>query len=166
MCKLKEIKQPMKKILLILVVMLIAIQFFQPEKNISSVKSVNHISNKYPIPDNVRVTLEKSCYDCHSNNTRYPWYAKLQPVAWWLNSHVDEGKGEINFDEFLTYPAKKARHKMEEVNEMVKEGEMPLNSYTWVHKEAVLSQTEKLAIANWAVSTMKVIEAENNLKPE
>jgi hypothetical protein len=156
----------MKKILLILVVMLIAIQFFQPEKNISSVKSVNHISNKYPIPDNVRVTLEKSCYDCHSNNTRYPWYAKLQPVAWWLNSHVDEGKGEINFDEFLTYPAKKARHKMEEVNEMVKEGEMPLNSYTWVHKEAVLSETEKLAIANWAVSTMKVIEAENNLKPE
>lgn len=114
----------------------------------------------------MQLILDKACYDCHSNNTRYPWYANVQPVAWWLNSHVEEGKGEINFDEFLTYPAKKARHKMEEVNEMVKEGEMPLNSYTWVHKEAVLSQSEKLAIANWAVSTMKVIETENNLKPE
>jgi hypothetical protein len=112
------------------------------------------------------VILDKACNDCHSNNTKYPWYSNFQPVAWWLDHHVDEGKGEINFDEFLTYPAKKARHKMEEVNEMVKEGEMPLNSYTWVHKDAVLTQAEKLVLAEWAVATMKTIETENNLKPE
>ena len=110
--------------------------------------------------------MDKACNDCHSNNTKYPWYATFQPVAWWLDHHVDEGKGEINFDEFLTYPAKKARHKMEEVNEMVKEGEMPLNSYTWIHKDAVLTQAEKLVLAEWAVATMKTIETENNLKPE
>jgi hypothetical protein len=156
----------MKKVVYVLVVLLLVIQFFRPEKNISTGVSENHISKKYATPEEVKIILDKSCNDCHSNNTRYPWYANLQPVAWWLNDHVEEGKGEINFDEFLTYPAKKARHKMEEVNEMVKEGEMPLNSYTWVHKEAVLSQSEKLAIANWAVSTMKVIETENNLKPE
>lgn len=156
----------MKKVVYVLVILLLAIQFFRPEKNISTVVSQNHISKKYTTPEEVKIILDKSCNDCHSNNTRYPWYANVQPVAWWLNDHIEEGKGEINFDEFLTYPAKKARHKMEEVNEMVKEGEMPLNSYTWVHKEAVLSQSEKLAIANWAVSTMKVIETENNLKPE
>lgn len=156
----------MKKVGYVLVVLLLAIQFFRPEKNISTGVSENHISKKYETPEEVKIILDKSCNDCHSNNTRYPWYANLQPVAWWLNDHIEEGKGEINFDEFLTYPAKKARHKMEEVNEMVKEGEMPLNSYTWVHKEAVLSESEKLAIANWAVSTMKVIETENNLKPE
>jgi len=156
----------MKKIILGIVVLLVLIQFFRPEKNSSTGISENHISKKYATPDEVKIILDKACYDCHSNNTNYPWYANFQPVAWWLDHHVDEGKGEINFDEFLTYPAKKARHKMEEVNEMVKEGEMPLNSYTWVHKDAVLTQAEKLVLAEWAVATMKTIETENNLKPE
>lgn len=156
----------MKKVLLGFLVLLVAIQFFQPERNSSNEFSANHISKKYTIPDDVNLILEKACNDCHSNNTHYPWYANVQPVAWWLNHHIEEGKAEINFDEFLNYPAKKARHKMEEVNEMVKEGEMPLNSYTWVHKDAKLDQSEKLAIANWAVATMKTIEAESNLKPE
>jgi hypothetical protein len=156
----------MKKIILIVVVLLVVIQFFRPEKNISSVPSSNNIVKKYNTSNEVKVILDKACNDCHSNNTKYPWYFNFQPVAWWLNHHVDEGKGEINFDEFLTYPPKKARHKMEEVNEMVKEGEMPLNSYTWVHKEAVLTQAEKLILAEWAVATMKTIESENNLKPE
>lgn len=156
----------MKKIILGIAVLLVVIQFFRPEKNISSTPSANNIAKKYNTSNEVKVILDKACNDCHSNNTKYPWYSNFQPVAWWLDHHVDEGKGEINFDEFLTYPPKKARHKMEEVNEMVKEGEMPLNSYTWVHKDAVLTQAEKLILAEWAVATMKTIETENNLKPE
>ena len=156
----------MKKIILGIAVLLVVIQFFRPEKNSSSAPSANNIAKKYNTPNEVKVILDKACNDCHSNNTKYPWYSNFQPVAWWLDHHVDEGKGEINFDEFLTYPPKKARHKMEEVNEMVKEGEMPLNSYTWVHKDAVLTQAEKLILAEWAVATMKTIETENNLKPE
>jgi hypothetical protein len=156
----------MKKIVLGIAVLLVLIQFFRPEKNTASAPSANNIAKKYNTPNEVKVILDKACNDCHSNNTKYPWYANFQPVAWWLDHHVDEGKGEINFDEFLTYPAKKARHKMEEVNEMVKEGEMPLNSYTWIHKDAVLTQAEKLVLAEWAVATMKTIETENNLKPE
>jgi len=156
----------MKKFILGIAVLLVVIQFFRPEKNISSTPSANNIAKKYNTSNEVKVILDKACNDCHSNNTKYPWYSNFQPVAWWLDHHVDEGKGEINFDEFLTYPPKKARHKMEEVNEMVKEGEMPLNSYTWVHKDAVLTQAEKLILAEWAVATMKTIETENNLKPE
>ena len=120
----------MKKIILGIAVLLVVIQFFRPEKNSSSTPSTNNIAKKYNTSNEVKVILDKACNDCHSNNTKYPWYSNFQPVAWWLDHHVDEGKGEINFDEFLTYPPKKARHKMEEVNEMVKEGEMPLNSYT------------------------------------
>lgn len=156
----------MKKIILGIAVLLVIIQFFRPEKNTSTAPSANNIAIKYNTSNEVKVILDKACNDCHSNNTKYPWYANVQPVAWWLDHHVDEGKGEINFDEFLTYPPKKARHKMEEVNEMVKEGEMPLNSYTWVHKDAVLTQAEKLVLAEWALATMKTIETENNLKPE
>jgi hypothetical protein len=109
--------------------------------------------------------LEKACYDCHSNNTVYPWYANVQPVGFWLDDHVNEGKGELNFDEFLTYPPKKARHKMEKVVEEVKEGGMPLDSYTWIHKNALLTPEEKTEITAWADNIAKQIATENNLPP-
>lgn len=72
----------------------------------------------------------------------------------------------MNFDAFMTYKPKKARHKMEEVNEMVKEGEMPLSSYTLVHRDAKLTMEDKLVLADWAVATMKAIEAEHKLNPK
>lgn len=148
----------MKKIGIAIAVTLIIIQFIRPDRNIASAKNANHISNKYSTPENVALVLDKACYDCHSNTTRYPWYATIQPVAWWLDHHIKEGKGEINFDEFLTYSPKKAKHKLEEVNEMVKEKEMPLESYTWMHKEANLTDAERLIIAEWAIETMNAID--------
>lgn len=152
-----------KKILIGLLFVLIFLQFIRPERNISEGKSANHISNKYAVPENVDAILKKACNDCHSNNTVYPWYANVQPVGMWLADHVKEGKGELNFDEFLTYSPKKAHHKLEECIEMVKEGEMPLNSYTWIHKDANLTQDEKVAITDWASATMQRIATENNL---
>jgi hypothetical protein len=152
-----------RKILIGLLVILVVLQFIRPEKNISAERSANHISNKYAVPANVEGIFKKACYDCHSNNTSYPWYANLQPVGLWLADHVKEGKGEMNFDEFLTYSPKKAHHKLEECIEMVKEGEMPLGSYTWIHKDAVLTQDEKVAITDWASATMQRIATENNL---
>lgn len=146
--------------------MLLLLQFVRPTRNIAEGKSPNHISNKYAIPANVATVLEKACYDCHSNNTVYPWYTNIQPIGLWLQNHVNEGKGEMNFDEFLTYSPKKAHHKMEECIEMVKEGEMPLGSYTWIHKDANLTQEERSAITDWASAIMKQIEKENNLQPE
>jgi hypothetical protein len=156
----------LKKILLVLLFALLLLQFIRPTKNISEGVSPNHISNKYAVPASVSTILEKACNDCHSNNTVYPWYTNIQPVGLWMQDHVDEGKKELNFSEFLTYPAKKARHKMDEVIDMVKEGEMPLDSYTWIHKNAVLSQEEKSALTDWASATMKQIEIANNLPPE
>lgn len=155
-----------RKILLVLLVALLLIQFIRPEKNKSEGKSANHISNKYSVPAEVSGILEKSCNDCHSNNTVYPWYANIQPVAWWLQDHVNEGKKELNFSEFLSYSPKKARHKMDEVIEMVKEEEMPLPSYTWIHRNAKLTEAEKTSLTSWASALMKQIEKDNNLPPE
>jgi len=155
-----------KKIAMGLLVALVIIQFFKPARNISSEKSPNDITNKYAVPASVQEILKTSCYDCHSNNTVYPWYANIQPVAWWLADHVNEGKNELNFSEFLTYSPKKAHHKLEEVNEMVKEGEMPLQSYTIIHQNAKLSEPQKLEIATWADGLMKEIALANNLQPE
>src|SRR4051812_32405218 len=123
-----------KFILFLLLFVLIGIQFFRPERNIHEGAPGKDIGSYYAVPAEVGPILKKACFDCHSNNTRYPWYANVQPVAWWLNNHIQDGKRELNFDEFGSYSPRKQYHKMEEAAEQVKKGEMPLPSYTWIHK--------------------------------
>jgi hypothetical protein len=94
--------------------------------------------------------LQNSCYDCHSNQTNYPWYTQIQPIGFWLNNHVKEGKEELNFSEFVLYKQKKQLHKLDEMIEMIEEQEMPLKSYTWVHTSAELTPEQKSILVNWA----------------
>lgn len=147
-----------KRILLVLLVALIAIQFVRPAKNESTDKS-KHISTLYAVPADVNTILTKACNDCHTNNTLYPWYASVQPVTWWLDDHIKEGKSHLNFDDYSTYSLRKQYHKMEEVIEQVKEKEMPLNSYTWVHRDAKLSDEERVALTTWAQTVMDTMKA-------
>jgi len=148
-----------KKILLVLLAALIVIQFIHPKKNKSEGPQPNYIGNIFNIPEDVKAILAKACNDCHSNNTRYPWYANLQPVHWWLRNHIKEGKKKINYDEFTHRPLRYQYHKMEETIELVKEGEMPLNSYTWTHKDAKLTDEEKSKLTGWAQSVMDTMKA-------
>lgn len=143
----------------VLLAALIAIQFFHPKRNKSEGPQPNYIGKVYAIPDDVQSIMAKACNDCHSNNTRYPWYSKIQPVHWWLNKHVVEGKKKINYDEYTNRPLRYQYHKLEETIEMVKEGEMPLNSYTWTHKDAKLTEEEKAKITGWAQSVMDTMKA-------
>jgi hypothetical protein len=140
----------LKRILIVIVIILVIIQFIRPTKNVHPGTQPNSIMNKYPASAEVKGILEKTCYDCHSNNTRYPWYNNIQPVAWWLNNHIKDGKRSLNFDEFLTYPANRQAKKMKQVIDEVKEGEMPLSSYTIIHKDAKLTDPEKQALLGWA----------------
>jgi len=155
-----------RKIFLALLLIFVAIQFIRPEKNISAQISANDITAHYTVPEDVLKALKISCYDCHSNNTIYPWYYNIQPVAWWMADHVKVGKEEINFSEFGSYAPKKQRHKLGEVIHQVKENEMPLDSYLWIHKNAALSDAQKNSIISWADSLKKSIETKNNLPPE
>ena len=93
-------KKVFKTIGWILLLALIGIQFFHPTKNIAIGIQPNAITNVHAVPDNVNSILKKTCNDCHSNNTVYPWYHKIQPVDWWMNNHINEGKGKFNFDEY------------------------------------------------------------------
>ena len=147
-----------KKIFLVLFVALIVIQFIRPAKNVSGEKS-NDISTKYKMSDRVRLVFDKACADCHSNNTKYPWYASIQPLGLWLDHHVDEGKGEFNINEFAAYRIAKQNHKLEEVIEQVKEDEMPLKSYTLIHKEADLTEAERELLTQWCQSIMDTLKA-------
>jgi len=146
-----------KRILLILLVLLVIIQFIRPAENHSDKLSANDITLQYPVPDTVLSILKRSCYDCHSNNTSYPWYNRVQPVAWWLNSHVTEGKRELNFSEFASYPLKKQARKLKNTVKEIKEGDMPLNSYLWIHIDAALDQGQKNILVYWADSLQRII---------
>jgi hypothetical protein len=149
----------LKKILIGLLALLIIIQFFRPERNLSNDNTAS-IATKYAIPDSVETILRKACYDCHSNKTEYPWYANVQPVAWWLNSHIEEGKGHLNYSSFTTRPLASQFHTFEETVEEVEEGEMPLDSYTWlgVHSDANLTDAERDALVSWAKAQMDTLK--------
>ncbi len=144
----------------ILLVGFIILQFFRPAKNVQASAQPYHISTRFSIPADVTTILEKACYDCHSNNTRYPWYYNIQPVGIWMNNHVIEGKNGLNFSEYTNRRLRYQYHKMEEVVELVNEGEMPLDSYTWTHGDARLKPEEKTKLVNWAESIMDTLEAQ------
>jgi len=139
-----------KKILLVLLVLLIIIQFIHPSRNISKGEQPNNISRTFNVPTEVRTVLDKACMDCHSNNTRYRWYFKIQPLDWWLTHHINEGKQELNFDEYTNKPLRYQYHRMESTVDQIKKDEMPLNSYVWVHKDAILTDSEKNVLISWA----------------
>jgi hypothetical protein len=139
-----------RKILLIILVIFIMIQFIRPDMNRAEGAQPNDISTIHKAPDDVDRILKTVCYDCHSNKTNYPWYFNIQPLAWWLNGHIEEGKEHLNFSEFAAYPLKKQAHKFDEIAEMVQSKEMPLKSYTWAHKEARLTNEERELVVGWA----------------
>jgi hypothetical protein len=147
-----------KKILIGLLVVLVALQAFRPEKNLSGDASKD-ISTLYPVPQDVQAILDRSCADCHTNKTNYPWYAEIQPVAWWLNDHVVDGKKHFNLNNFGNLRLAIQNHKLEECIEQVKEGEMPLESYTLIHTDAKLSENDKALITNWAQGIMDTLKA-------
>ncbi len=151
-------KKVIKTILVFLLFIFIVIQFIRPVKNISKEVHPNDISAKYPVPDSVQRILAVACYDCHSNNTKYPWYAEVQPVAWWLNNHVKDGKKDLNFSEFTKYRIRRQYVKLDEINKLVKENEMPLYSYRWIHHDAKLTDAQKRIIANWSIALQDSIE--------
>jgi Haem-binding domain len=162
------IKKILKKTLLVLLLAFVVIQFFRPAKNTASGPEAfaKDITTAHAIPQDVQSIFQKACYDCHSNNTAYPWYSNIQPVAWWLGDHIVEGKKELNFSEFAGYSIRRKYKKLEEINKEVKEGEMPLESYTFIHSNAKLTDADKLAIANWATAlrdSMKRVYPEDSL---
>ena len=154
-------KKIIKPIALVLLAALIIIQFFKPERNLSSIEgpAVNDISKLYPVPQEVASILKTSCYDCHSNNTHYPWYSNFQPVAWWLADHIKEGKKELNFSEFASYRIAKQYRKLEEINSEVEEGEMPHEAYTLIHGDAKLNSSQKEKLMSWASEIRDSIKA-------
>lgn len=147
--------------LIILLLVLIAIQLVQPARNTSGEVLPSDISKTVSLPENVHTLLRTACYDCHSNHTRYPWYSYVQPVGWILVNHIKEGKKELNFSEFGSYPERRQQSKLKAIADQVRDGEMPLYSYTIIHRKARLSNEEKAVIIHWTQNEMDSLEKIN-----
>lgn len=141
----------------LLLVIFVVMQFTQPQRNVAKALSENDISKVYVIKGDLHQMLIEKCYDCHSNNTRYPWYFYVQPIGWWLAAHVHEGKEHLNFSEFKKYDANRAEHKLEELGEVVEDKSMPLNTYTMFHKNTALTPQDQQAIKAW-ISSIKATQ--------
>lgn len=151
----------MKKIMIAVAALLIVIQIFRPERN-SSTSPGKEFEKQLAVPMNISKMLKTSCYDCHSNNTNYPWYSNIQPIAWWLKDHIDDGKKHLNFDEFENYTPEKKRDTISEIIETMEKGEMPLRSYTLIHSDAKLTVNQQQQLIKWARSLKAGWESERN----
>ena len=143
-----------KKIVLAVLLVFIAIQFIRPAKNSSNAVQQADMLTQFNVPDSVAGVLKTSCYDCHSNNTNYPWYANIQPAGWLLAKHIRDGKEELNFNEFASYSQRRQLSKLKSVQNSIKDGSMPLSSYTLIHSDAKLSDKNKALLINWASKTI------------
>lgn len=138
------------KILTAFLIALALIQFVRPDQNHSVGVSETDLTKLYEVPPDVHAVLTKACFDCHSNNTHYPWYSHVQPLGWWLQWHVDEGKQGLNFSVFGTYQKEDHAIIFSEIEEVVREGAMPLKSYRLAHPEARLTPEQVVLISDWA----------------
>lgn len=132
-----------KKLILQLAIVIGVLQFFQIDKENPPVEqSKDFIAMTNPSIEVANI-LKTSCYDCHSHETKYPWYTSVSPLSWWIKHHINDGRKHLNFSTWADYDAKKQDHKLDEGIEEVEEGEMPLNSYLWAHSESKLTPEQK-----------------------
>lgn len=132
-----------------LLVALVGIQFMPTSLNQDTIVPSTDFIKTNGTPRNIARILKTSCYNCHSNNTNYPWYSRVQPAGWLLEKHIREGKEELNYTEFGSYSDRKQKSKLKAMIGQIKNDEMPLPSYTLLHSEAKLSQEEKNALIEY-----------------
>lgn len=133
-----------------LVVITTAIQFVRPARTNPLVDPSHALAEMQPVPAHVTVVLDRACRDCHSNNTRWPWYSQVAPVSWWVIDHVNHGRSHFNYSDWARYPAADRARLLKNSCDLVREDSMPLPSYRWMHRRARLSKADVQAICELA----------------
>lgn len=152
-------KRIFKKILIIGLVIFLLMQLYQPAHNKDNGEVLpSHITRLYHMPDSVQLIFAATCYDCHSNNTKYPLYSYIQPARFMMERHIRNGKKDLNFSEFGNYSKRRQESKLERIIKQVQSGEMPLASYTFLHKNSKLTSRQRETIINWVDTTLKTFE--------
>jgi hypothetical protein len=149
----------MKIFLAVLSVAFLAIQFIRPTKNVSGEPPGGGIEHRFAVPAHVMQVLRRSCYDCHSDSTVYPWYARIQPVGWWLSGHIEKARRQLDFDQFATYRPARQHLKFDNIIDQIQQDAMPLPSYLIMHRDARLTPGEKEEVIRWCQAMMDSMHA-------
>jgi hypothetical protein len=133
--------------------LVIGIQFIRPARTNPPVVASHTLEAVVLVPPEVESTLQRGCYDCHSNLTRWPWYSNVAPISWFVIDHVDSGRRHVDFSDWLRpntkSPAEFTRERFEAICKQVETRNMPLFSYLLVHRAASLSQSDIETICQW-----------------
>ena len=155
-------KKIIKKILFIGLIIFLLMQLYEPARNESFEQDITaNFTKVYKVPKNVEIILRTSCYDCHSNNTYYPWYSYIQPARFFMERHIKEGKEELNFNEFGNYSKRRQNSKLKAISKEIESNEMPLSSYTLIHKNAILTASQKKKVLDWINKIEDSISSQN-----
>ena len=155
-------KKVIKYIAIAVVAMFVVIQFFRIDRTNPPVVEAEALEAAVNVPADVSQILARSCNDCHSHKTIYPWYSHLQPSAWFLRDHIDHARSHLNFSVFNTYGATKKTKALDEICEEVESEAMPLPSYLWLHGDAVLSKSDGKVLCDWAKAERDKIDLQSN----
>lgn len=157
-----KMKKVFKKIVLIAFGAFLLMQLYQPVR-VTDYEQVpiEYFTNTYAVPAKVETILKTSCYDCHSNNTNYPWYSKIQPIRMLMDSHIKEGRENLNFSEWGSYSSRKQGNKLDRISKQIKSDEMPLFSYTLIHRNAILTTIQKEELTHWVDKVKDSLSSKN-----
>lgn len=152
--KTQQKNSVLRRTIFIIMIIFVAIQFYPADKNISSVPAGKAFVDTFRVNTKVNAILSAACYDCHSNNTHYPWYSNVKPISWLMANHISKGKEKLNFDELPSYGPRKINSKFTQIIHQIDEEKMPLKSYEAIHKNAKLSKEERKLLVDFFNSKM------------
>jgi hypothetical protein len=159
-------KKILKLLIIVFAVLVVLIQLYRPERFTTAEVTGNHITKKLNVPPDVEKILKRSCFDCHSNHTTWPWYSNVAPMSWLVINDVNRGRGKMNFSEWGKMSSSKQEIKLDKICEEITDGEMPLKQYLLIHRDAELSQADKDLLCNWANNELKKFENEQEEEKE
>ena len=143
-------KKVLKIILTIVLFIFIGIQFYQPALNVDKGQVyTTDFTQAYKMPVQVKAMFQTSCYDCHSNNTKYVWYDYVQPARALVENHIKNAKEDLNFNEWGTYSNRKQERLLNSIKEQIETKQMPLSSYTLMHTDAKLNDEQIKTLTDW-----------------
>ena len=154
------LKKIIKIVVIVLVVAFVVIQFFRPDFTNPQENPADTLEASAQVPADVDAILNRSCADCHSNRTVYPWYSKIAPSSWLLSSDIHEGRQELNISVWNTYDTRKKVRKLGAICDQVSKGDMPLYYYLWIHRNARLNPGEVKMLCDWTDAEI------NRLQPQ
>jgi len=142
-------KRVLTIIIVSVVLVFIVMQFIRPKANYTAIDADDSFYEVLSTPQDIEAAMQQSCTDCHSNTTKYPWYAEIQPIGWLLSDHIEKGKEELNLDTFGSYSDRRKVSKLRSMRNQIKEDKMPLKSYLLMHSEAKLNTEKKERLISW-----------------